>query len=40
MQGDKDRNAAGGAIITPGKIDAICVNNERDGVIQSTDQTI
>ena len=35
----KDRNVVGGAIITPAKIDAICVNNERDRVIQSTGHT-
>jgi hypothetical protein len=26
----KDKNAAGEAIIIPSKIDTICVNNERD----------
>jgi hypothetical protein len=37
-QEDK-RNAVGGAIITADKNDVICVNNERDGVIQPTGQT-
>jgi len=32
-------NAAGGAIITPAKIDVICINNERDRALQSTGRT-